>query len=208
MESFIAVKERYIKLIKICNLNYGEILLLSKIESLSQNEKKACTASNDYFSDVLCTSKRNIQKYLERLKENQLIKPFEQKSGMKTTTRFLYVQYEHINMLLKETGVSKEHTEKNDKNTSLREPKKQKMSVSIEDISLETKQKVIELYNSGYKYNKKNKQIQAETGCTGEQIFQIIKEWESNGRKWEDNSAKAFEYEDTYESSIVAQFYL
>lgn len=86
-------------LIKVLNdlgiTNGKEIMLFSKIISLSKKDK-ACTASNDYLSDFFCTTDRNIRKYLQNLKDKGLIKVFEQKEGLKTTTRYIYPQYDKL----------------------------------------------------------------------------------------------------------------
>ena len=94
--SFVKVTEDWIKLTDTAKLNYGDIILLCKIDSLSNNEDKVCTASNAYFARLLCTTERNVQRYLEKLKKAELIKTFEQKEGMKTTTRYIYPQYKKI----------------------------------------------------------------------------------------------------------------
>lgn len=100
--SFIKVEEKWMKLTNVTKINYGEILLLSKINSLCNNDNRACTASNAYFAKVLCTTERNIQRYLEKLKTENIVKTFEKREGMKTTTRYIYPQYEHINSLISE----------------------------------------------------------------------------------------------------------
>ena len=89
------------ELIKILNdleiTNGKEIMLFSKILSLSKKDK-ACTASNDYLSSFFCTTDRNIRKYLQDLKDKGLIKVFEQKEGLKTTTRYIYPQYDKLKL--------------------------------------------------------------------------------------------------------------
>ena len=102
-ESFIKVNDSWLKLIKETNINYGELILLCKIDTLSNNKDKCCTASNGYFADLLYTTERNIQKYLNKLKDNDLIKTYEIRKGMKTTSRMIYVQYKKINQLLTES---------------------------------------------------------------------------------------------------------
>lgn len=76
--------------------NGKEIMLFAKIISLSNNEDKACTATNDYLSSFFCTTDRNIRKYLQDLKDKRLIKVFEQKEGLRTTKRYIYPQYEKL----------------------------------------------------------------------------------------------------------------
>lgn len=100
--SFVKVTEDWIKLTGVTNLNYGDVILLCKIDSLSNNKDKACTASNAYFARLLCTTERNVQRYLEKLKKAEVIKTFEQKEGMKTTTRYIYPQYKKIMDLIDE----------------------------------------------------------------------------------------------------------
>ena len=100
--SFVKVTEDWIKLTDTAKLNYGDIILLCKIDSLSNNKDKVCTASNAYFARLLCTTERNVQRYLEKLKKAELIKTFEQKEGMKTTTRYIYPQYKKIIDLIDE----------------------------------------------------------------------------------------------------------
>lgn len=76
--------------------NGKEIMLFAKIISLSNNEDKACTATNDYLSSFFCTTDRNIRKYLQDLKDKRLIKVFEQKEGLRTTKRYIYPQYDKL----------------------------------------------------------------------------------------------------------------
>lgn len=76
--------------------NYGEMLLLAKIITLSKNENKACTAGNEYLAKILCTTERNIQKYLKDLKEKELVKTFEKKEGVQTLIRYIYPQYKKL----------------------------------------------------------------------------------------------------------------
>lgn len=78
--------------------NGKEIMLLAKILSLSKNKDKACIASNDYLSSFFCTTDRNIRKYLQDLKDKGLIKVFEQKEGLRTTTRYIYPQYDKLKL--------------------------------------------------------------------------------------------------------------
>lgn len=102
-EKYILVREKWIPLVEFANISYGELLLLSKIDSLSyneQNQNKCCTASNKYFADVLHTSERNIQKYYKHLREKELIQTYEERKGNKTTARYTHVQHETINKLL------------------------------------------------------------------------------------------------------------
>ena len=108
-------------LIKVLN-NYGitngkEIMLFAKIISLSKKEN-ACKASNDYLSDFFCTTDRNIRKYLQDLKEKGLIKVFEQKEGLKTTTRYIYPQYDKLKLTQEELfRCSNEGAEQNGQST-------------------------------------------------------------------------------------------
>jgi hypothetical protein len=97
---FVKVTEEWMKLTDTAKLNYGEVILLCKIASLSNNKDKACTASNDYFAALLCTTDRNVQRYLKSLKKAEVIKTFEKKQGMKTTTRYIYPQYDKISTLI------------------------------------------------------------------------------------------------------------
>ena len=114
-------------LIKVLN-NYGitngkEIMLFAKIISLSKKEN-ACKASNDYLSDFFCTTDRNIRKYLQDLKEKGLIKVFEQKEGLKTTTRYIYPQYDKLKLTQEELfRCSNEGAEQNGQSTGTDVPK-------------------------------------------------------------------------------------
>ena len=94
--SFVKLEEDWLKLTNTAKLNYGEVILLCKIASLSNNKDKACTASNEYFASMLCTTDRNVKRYLKNLKEAEVIKTFEKKQGMKTTTRYIYPQFDKI----------------------------------------------------------------------------------------------------------------
>lgn len=95
--SYIYINKNIIKRLNDLGITNGkEILLFCEILKLSMDDD--CIASNDYFSDLLCTSDRNIRKYLQHLKETNLITMHEQKEGMKETTRYIYPQYEIINI--------------------------------------------------------------------------------------------------------------
>ena len=65
--------------------NYGAILLAAKICCLSKNDQ--CTASNAFFAEKLHCENRNVQKYLKKLKDADLIKTFEAKSDKSVTER-------------------------------------------------------------------------------------------------------------------------
>lgn len=109
------------KLIKVLNdleiTNGKEIMLFAKIISLSKKEK-ACKASNDYLSDFFCTTDRNIRKYLQDLKEKGLIKVFEQKEGLKTTTRYIYPQYDKLRLAPEELFPSSDEGEEQNGNST------------------------------------------------------------------------------------------
>ena len=81
------------KLHKLGIKNGNEIMLFSKILGL-QNNGEGCIASNDYFSGFFCLTDRQIRDYLSDLKSKGLIKTYEKKQGLKTTTRYIYVQYD------------------------------------------------------------------------------------------------------------------
>lgn len=106
--SFVKLTEDYLKLTGTAKLNYGEVILLCKIVTLSSNEERACMACNGYFADVLCTTERNIQRYLKNLKNAEVIKTYEQRKGMMTTTRYIYPQYDKIESYIEE--YDKNHT--------------------------------------------------------------------------------------------------
>lgn len=128
-------------LIKVLN-NYGitngkEIMLFAKIISLSKKEN-ACKASNDYLSDFFCTTDRNIRKYLQDLKEKGLIKVFEQKEGLKTTTRYIYPQYDKLKLTQEELfRCSNEGAEQNSQSTGTDVPEERNIhSEPAEQIDL------------------------------------------------------------------------
>ena len=151
-ENFIKVNKNWLVLLEkeTANMNYGEIMLLSEIDSLSYNKKhnKACAASNAYFADLLCTDERTIKRYLKKMKDLEIIKTFEQRQGMKTTSRFIHINHNKINELIagdkncqsKGQNLSEQVTkivkagDKND--TLIRNNKKEKES--IKDISFES----------------------------------------------------------------------
>lgn len=72
MDDYIIVKQKYLNLIDE-GFNYGEILLYCVILSYYENSQD-CFISNDRFASMFHTSKRNIQLWLKKLKENNLIK--------------------------------------------------------------------------------------------------------------------------------------
>lgn len=98
-KNFIKIPEDYFALTKIKELNYGHVCLLSKIESLAFKDGK-CTASNGYFASLLNTTDRTIKRMMSDLRENDIIKTFEKKQGIKTTTRFIYLQHDMIKSLI------------------------------------------------------------------------------------------------------------
>lgn len=55
---------------------------------------------------------------------------------------------------------------------------------NINDIPHDIVQKVIVMYQDGYKYNKENQQIQKETGLSGRIIFQIINDFKNGNLKF------------------------
>lgn len=99
---FVIMDAGLIKILSDLKITNGkEMMLFCKIVALAQNKDKACTASNKYLSDFLCTTDRNVRNYLEDLKEKNLIKTYEKKEGLKTTTRYIYPQYETLNAVYK-----------------------------------------------------------------------------------------------------------
>ena len=96
MEDFVNVKYPLIKRLHELGIKNGnEIMLFCKILHL-QSKGNGCTASNDYFSGLFCLSDRQIREYLSDLKSKGLIKTYEKKLGLKTTTRYIYVQYDML----------------------------------------------------------------------------------------------------------------
>lgn len=57
------------------NLNYGELILLSRIFDLSFNDdqRSYCWSSNQSLADYLKTSKDTVKRYLRHLEELKLI---------------------------------------------------------------------------------------------------------------------------------------
>ena len=103
--SFVMVYDDWFTLVNSdkAGLSYGELLLLCKIHSLSLRDKKnGCTASNAYFAELMCTTDRNIRKYLKKLKDVGLIKTYEEKQGLTTTCRHIHIQYDVLDNLLKD----------------------------------------------------------------------------------------------------------
>lgn len=99
---FVILDSGLIKILSDLKITNGkEIMLFGKILSLAQNDDKACTASNKYLSEFLCTTDRNVRNYLDDLKEKNLIKTYEKKEGLRTTTRYIYPQYTTLNSLCK-----------------------------------------------------------------------------------------------------------
>ena len=93
-DDFVQVKYPMIKRLHELGIKNGnEIMLFCKIFYL-QADGKDCIASNEYFANLFCLSDRQIRDYLADLKDKGLIKTFEKKLGMKTTTRYIHVQYD------------------------------------------------------------------------------------------------------------------
>lgn len=114
--------------------NGKEIMLLAKILSLSKNKDKACTASNDYLSSFFCTTDRNIRKYLQDLKDKGLIKVFEQKEGLRTTTRYIYPQYDKLKLAPEELFQSSdEGAEQKGQSTGTDVPKERNTRSELEE---------------------------------------------------------------------------
>ena len=83
MNDFIVVEQKYLKLIDE-GFNYGEILLYCLIISYYNNSQD-CFISNERLANIFHTSKRNIQNWLKRLKDKQLIK-YEYSDGRRYLT--------------------------------------------------------------------------------------------------------------------------
>lgn len=93
-DDFVQVKYPMIKRLHELGIKNGnEIMLFCKIFYL-QCDGKECIASNEYFAKLFCLSDRQIRDYLSDLKSKGLIKTYEKKLGMKTTTRYIYVQHD------------------------------------------------------------------------------------------------------------------
>lgn len=75
---YINVNEDTFKLIND-GLNYGEILLYSLITSYCESGRE-CFPSNEYLKELFHTSERNIQIWLKKLREEELIK-YEYENG-------------------------------------------------------------------------------------------------------------------------------
>ena len=82
-------------------ISYEELFLLCKISSL-ENNGNPCTACNSYFADLLHVEERSVRRYISNLRELGYIKTFEQKQGMKTTTRNIWVQKDYIETVINE----------------------------------------------------------------------------------------------------------
>lgn len=54
-----------------CCLNYGEIILLAHVTSLSKNGK--CYITNKALAELLCTSERTIKRWISDLRDKKLI---------------------------------------------------------------------------------------------------------------------------------------
>lgn len=90
---YICIDVELIKIMNELNISNGKaIMLYAKILSLAQNEELACTAGNEYFARIFCTTDRNVRNWLKELEEAGFIKRFEYKKNMRTTTRYLYPQ--------------------------------------------------------------------------------------------------------------------
>lgn len=202
--TFIQVHEEWIQLKKTTNLRMDEIALLCKIHSLMKNDKGACTASNAYFADLFCTSERNIQNYLKKLKSLELITHHEVRVGMKTTTRLLRVQENAINKLIyskkknsdkwdeelciserrnEEEQVKKDVKPHEESYTLIKEEKrKEKISrdssadalLEPANLSYEEQMRIIEYFKVGRRYSSKCPEIQELTGYSGRLIFDTI----------------------------------
>jgi len=72
IDGYINVKINNLHLIEE-GFNYGEILLYSVILSFYENSQE-CFISNEGFAKMFHTSKRNIQIWLKKLKDNKLIR--------------------------------------------------------------------------------------------------------------------------------------
>ena len=69
---YIKIDSRALRLAREpTELNYGEILLLSQIASLS--EKGKCFMTNKAFAEMLCTSERTIKRWIADLRKKQLL---------------------------------------------------------------------------------------------------------------------------------------
>lgn len=102
--SFVMVYEKWFELTKSADLNFGELILLCKINSLTKNALGECTAKNKYFADLLKVSEDTIKNYIRHLKKVGLIESREKKAGLTTTTRFLSINIKRLEELLGEEG--------------------------------------------------------------------------------------------------------
>lgn len=90
---YMEIGKETVKMLDSHNITNGKIMLLyGKILSLS-NRSSGCTAKNGYFADILCTTERNIRKYIDELKDVGLIKIYEEKENpTHTKIRHIYPQ--------------------------------------------------------------------------------------------------------------------
>lgn len=106
MSDYIHIDSGYFSLMEIKGIDIPEIVLLSKIISFAnvtlthKNANAACRASNDYFADLMHKDKRTVQRYLQHLKDNELIYVYEYKQDkFNTTERYIFPNWSKINEL-------------------------------------------------------------------------------------------------------------
>lgn len=102
VDGYIIVYTEIIEYLKVHGIDNGKAAMLyCKIVDMNinnHNRKCFCTESNRYFATLLCTTERNIQRYLKMLKDKKLIKICEEKNGSYTESRRIYLQFEDNNL--------------------------------------------------------------------------------------------------------------
>ena len=72
---YVKVSDRALTLARApTELNYGQIIMLSHIYSLSENGK--CYMTNRAFADMLHTSERTIKRWIQEMKEKKVLEVY------------------------------------------------------------------------------------------------------------------------------------
>lgn len=72
---YVKVSDRALTLARApTNLNYGQIIMLSHIASLSESGK--CYMSNRAFADMLHTSERTIKRWVQEMREKHILEVY------------------------------------------------------------------------------------------------------------------------------------
>lgn len=102
MQHYTKIPDEWMALTMQKKISINEVVLLSRLSGLSNNDKGAAWCSNANLASWMQTTDRSIRRYLCNLENTGLIKRFMKGKDSYTTERLIYVQYDEIKKLLGE----------------------------------------------------------------------------------------------------------